>query len=307
MKATMMVSFIFCVSAGLCDEPGNNEQIEGRTMGKADIAGAVRFVSNRGTGLQIRLAQFAVGETDARAVEELLADYQNDGGGWRSLDGSGRFPLSTISFTQVALEWLAHLQPEKETLIDRTMVFLSRTQRPDGSWDESEDILTFDPPPWMHPGVHANRVWLTVAILARVQALGRTEEIRFRDALDFVKAAWTDDGFPAYPHTHWVALELLSGLDERDEQDDLIMRGCVDYLTDAIERDTIDTNDLTSVIQAATAAGASSLERMAMVRFNEGQAADGGWNTEYGDALRPAATVKALLFLRRSRTPGFLL
>ncbi len=266
------------------------------------------FVCESGSPLARALAGHAAGATDVNDALNELAAFQNADGGWRGLDSDMEAPLSTISQTWVGLKWLRWLDPADATPVDGTVEFLRSSQHPDGYWDEPEEILEHDPPPWMMPGDFANQVWLTAATCSRLTLHARQSGVRFDAALDFLRAAWDGERFPKYNHTHWVSLVLFGLLEDPTAADREILDGCVRFLENALAEGRVDTLDVIEVARDALYAGgpAARLFEAALPRLLAGQAYDGGWTTGYGGRHRPMATAEAMYVLKAAPAHGLL-
>ena len=109
-------------------------------------------------------------------VDEALIElrpFQNADGGWRGMDSDMKGPVSTISCTWVAMQWLSCLNQLDSECLKKTVDFLKKVQNENGYWDEPEAIVEYDPPPWMVPGEYENQLWLTSASCWRLIKLPR--------------------------------------------------------------------------------------------------------------------------------------
>lgn len=247
------------------------------------------------------MAANAIGLMDAGAtLAEVVSAYQNDDGGWQRLDGDMPAPLSTISQTHIGLQLLLWIDPREGSSLDRTVAFLKNAQHPTGAWDEPQEILQYDPPPWMVPDNRANQLWLTSAVCAKLLEHCRQADVQFERALAFLRAGWDGEQFPRYTHTHWMALSLFSCLPEPSETDRRIAKGCKRTLIDRLLHSKIDPIDTGDIAYAALRAGpmASDLCTQAIEKVLSSQADDGGWRTAYGDPHRVWATISAMFLLK---------
>ena len=186
------------------------------------------------------------------------------------------------------------------SLVDRTVAFLRQAQHDTGSWDEPQEILNYDPPPWMVPGDLANQLWLTSAVCCKLLEHHREADVRFEEALAFLRGGWDGERFPRYTHTHWMALSLFSRLPEPSGADRQIAEGSRQVLLDQLSLGKVDPLDATDIAYAAFRAGsgAGDLYRVALGKVLENQADDGGWVTYYGDEHRAWATISAMHLLK---------
>lgn len=244
------------------------------------------------------LAGHALGQASGDDVLSHLQTYQNDDGGWERFDSDMQGAVSTISQTWVGLQWLLRTRLSDSVPLDRTLGFLSESQRDEGDWDEPQEILDYDPPPWMVPGNRANQLWMTSAVCCKLLELGREAEVRFEAAVEFLRRGWGNDGFPAYQYTHWMAVNLFGHLPQPSDLDRRIAAGSVNRLENDLTTSNVDPLDITSIADAALQSGARDLFDVAFPKVVANQAADGGWNTGYGDRHRPGGTVTAMYLLK---------
>ena len=268
------------------------------TVPEDALARAFAFVERNGSDAMKALAAHAVGNASGDDVVAHLRPYQNDDGGWERFDGDMQGAISTISQTWVGLQWLLWTRPSDSAPLDRTVEFLRKSQHDEGYWDEPPEILKHDPPRWMVPGDRANQLWLTSAVCCRLLELGRETEVRFDEAVEFLRSSWEEDRFPVYQHTHWMAANLFGRMSEPTDLDRRIATGSVRRLMSDLTTGTVDAADVTPIAYAAIRSGARELFDVAFPMVVTNQAEDGGWTTEYGDKHRPQATVEAMHLLK---------
>ncbi len=263
-----------------------------------NIQRALAFLDASGETAFTALGRCAVGLVDAEAVLTAIAPYQRADGSWAGIDKDMPAQISSISQTWIGLQWLIWLRPAGGDLLDKTVAFLRAAQKPNGCWDEPDEIKAYNPPPWMLPGDPANQRWLTSAGACKLKELGRTGDVNFAAALDFIRSSWDAQArrFTEYPHTHWMVLPLL--FDSPDAHDRDIAAGCRDLLSGLVDRSALDPYDYHSVAYAALLTGDDDLFKRALAKIESFQQADGGMSTNYGDQHRPNGTVETLFLLR---------
>ena len=262
------------------------------------LLAAADFVTQHGDGVTQALACYFAGQLSTDEAIAALAAYQLPDGGWMGTDRDFVGDISVVSCTHVALDWLAAIDPDDERLLPKTLSHLNAIQRDDGSFDEPERILEFDPPVWMRPGNTANQTWLTAQILCRLQELGRQDAIDFDKGLAFLRTMWNGSRFPEYLHPHWVAMPIFASGDDEDRK---IAVACRAILAEAIEAGKVDPGDASAIATGSYLAGelGSQLLDQALELVFAGQDEDGGWKTHYGDRHRVPMTVAALVLLRK--------
>ena len=270
-----------------------------------DCECALQFVQANGTTPMPHLAAHAMGRLDPASAIARLSEFQNDDGGWTGL-ANLMAPISTTSSAIMALHWLSMMGAADESpFLDKTVDFLSSNQKAEGYWDEPEEIAQYSPKSWMLPGNCANQLWFTAAICRYLLDLGRGDAVNFKAALDFLRSGWDGERFPAYPHTHWMALALLSRLPSANELDEEIAQGSEHFLLQVVSEDGLSAGEMSEIAYAAFVARprADALFERALAKVQSGQGEDGGWLVEGGDLEdRVIATVQALYLLRNVRT-----
>ena len=236
-------------------------------------------------------------------VDEALIElrpFQNADGGWRGMDSDMKGPVSTISCTWVAMQWLSCLNQLDSECLKKTVDFLKKVQNENGYWDEPEAIVEYDPPPWMVPGEYENQLWLTSAICCQLLEINKTAEVNFNMAIEFLRAGWDGKHFKKYSHPHWMAIVIFYQLREVSDLNEAIAEGCKLFLISSILEGKEDPIDYVDITYASLRVGnwADDLLKISMEKLLEGQADDGGWITNYGDQHRPMGTARAIYLLK---------
>lgn len=270
-------------------------------MSRIDPDKAVAFVRESNDPALSSVAGFSTGACSRGEVIEALAVNQRDDGGWTRTDKDFQGDLSIITATFVAFQWLNWIGDRNSQVLLDTLDFLRRTQREDGSWDEPEAIVDFNPPFWMLPGRYGNQVWLTSALCCKLLESGLQHAVDFARAVDFVRGGWNGERFPDYNHTHWMALPLFHLHGSGDSTDEQIVIGCKEILCHAVEEGKGDPGDIISIAHASRLAGdvAKDLFELSLASVTGNQQEDGGWITGHGEEHRASFTVEALFLFRK--------
>ena len=258
------------------------------------------FINANGSDHTKAIGNAIVNPDNVDEALNALRPFQNADGGWRGLDSDMKGPLSTISCTWVALQWLSWLNGKNSESLKKTVEFIVKAQYENGSWDEPDEILKYDPPPWMIPREYENQLWLTSAICCQLMEINKTAEINFNLAIDFLRAGWDGKRFPGATHPHWMAIVIFYNLREDSAINEAIAEGCKQFLTQQILEDKEDPFDFVDIAYASLRVGswADDLLKLSTDRMLESQAEDGGWITNYGDSHRPMGTAKAIYLLK---------
>ena len=258
------------------------------------------FINANGSELTKAFAHAIVNPELVNEALKKLQPFQNTNGGWQGMDSDMKGPLSTISCTWVALQWLSWLNCVDSESFKRTIDFIVNAQNENGTWDEPEEILKYDPPPWMIPGEYENQLWFASAICCQLMEINKTAEININAAIDFLRGGWNGKRFPGATHPHWMAIVIFYQLREDSAINEAIAEGCKQFLTQQILEDKEDPFDFVDIAYASLRVGswANDLLKLSTDRMLESQAEDGGWITNYGDSHRPKGTAKAIYLLK---------
>ena len=173
---------------------------------QANLEQAIVYIRQHGSPLELARLHAALGEK--AAVEEArqqVAALQNPDGGWPFRQQEGQ--PSSLAATHHTLTWLAELDLRQEPLAQRGLDFLLATQQPDGSWQESEQILRLDPPDWMSPANPAANAYLT-ADSAYHLAVGRDAQLEaVAQACNYLYQLDLEEQFP---QTIWIMGALFT-------------------------------------------------------------------------------------------------
>lgn len=233
--------------------------------------------------------------------------------------GPLRKPISFTRHTDSRSSWagerlqqfgasVCHCQPSVHSKylpvnveLQDTLEYISNSQSEAGYWDEPEEIRHYDPPPWMLPGRYENQLWLTSAVCCKLRELGCEYEVRFDQALDFLRKGWNGQRYPLFHHTNWMVMVLLGMLQTKLDSDSQIITRCKKHLIKAIENDLVDPGDLSAISYASILAGyqAQDLLEISIRKMQENQLEDSIWRTNYGEKYRLGLTVDALFTFKR--------
>ncbi len=264
------------------------------------ISRGLDFINENGSDHTKAIANAIVNpEVEDEALKELQP-FQNKDGGWRGMDSDMKGPISTISCTWVAMQWLSWLNQKDSECVKKTVDFLIKVQNKNGSWDEPEAILKYDPPPWMVPGEHENQLWLTSAICCQLMEINKTAEVNFNEAIDFLRGGWDGECFNRDAHPHWMAIVIFYHLREDSKVNEAIAEGCKQFLISNTSEGKEDPIDYVDIAYASLRVGnwADDLLKISIDRLLESQAEDGGWITNYGDQHRSMGTARAIYLIK---------
>jgi hypothetical protein len=175
-----------------------------------DFLKAVEFVWKAGTEEEVeRLECILEGRKPKSRFLEKLRKLQNPDGGFPLLREKGK--PSTLMDSAVVLVSLEEFNSLKIDIADKIASFFFARQNKDGSWNEDENIIPYNPPPWMNPKDMRAKVLSTAYTGFWLAKLGYSQDIRIKKACDFlVKHQKKNGAFEGFKHSTWIAASLFA-------------------------------------------------------------------------------------------------
>jgi len=175
-----------------------------------DYAKAVEFVRRIGSEEEVeRLECILEGRKPKTRFIEELRRLQNIDGGF-PLDMEKGKP-STLMDSAVVLLHLEDFNSLQIDIAEKIVDFFFASQNEDGSWNESENILPYNPPPWMNPKDIRVKVLSTAYTGFWLAKLGYSKDNRTKKACDFLINYRKESGaFEGFKHNTWIAASLFA-------------------------------------------------------------------------------------------------
>jgi len=241
------------------------------------------------------------GRSPSAAVLRRLEELQRPDGAL-----AWQYPrISTVCETSFLMQWLDDLGLHDDSLSRRALSFLLDGQRPDGGWDEVEDVRQMDVPPWMLPGSLANRMWLSACCgfaLALFFRGGAREKDKIRLSLEraaaYLSCQQDEEGrLPGPLRATWVSIPVLAAALGPDSA----------RLTQAVRTTAASLTGtepasyyawMLDCLRAAGLPEGNPLVNRCLDLLEAAQRADGSWEAEDGEEYAVDATIRALKGLR---------
>lgn len=116
---------------------------------------AQNYISVNGTELQKKIGECITSNANMQNIINELKKYQNSDGGWANgLEIEYQGPISSPFTTATALGYIKRFNLGDTELLSKTLTYLRNTQKEDGSWDDSKEILDYNCPPFMGPNIY---------------------------------------------------------------------------------------------------------------------------------------------------------
>ena len=257
-----------------------------------NLEAALAFIRNEGNTVERARLKYLLNNDPAspEAVSSLLAGQCSDGG-WAPLWATDYSSLDATCFRLTQAEQMG--LTNSETAIAEAARFLSRRQRPDGSWEEDKSVASVVPP-WAEPGDLASRLYLTANCGFWLAVLTGTNETTL-SAASYLQTHLDETGsLPASWQAHWLAGGLWYRLNWREPAQRVLTR-LDQQLPD------LPASNLAWLIITLLGAGILSvhpLVKSAASLLQDCQAPDGRWPSEDGPKWDVHSTVEALRALR---------
>lgn len=174
-----------------------------------DFTKAVKFVQKMGNKEEVERLECILKERKpkTRFVEELRSLQNADGGFPLNMEKGKPSTLMDSAVVLVRLEEFNSLQID---IVEEIVRFFFERQNKDGSWNEDENILPYNPPPWMNPRDISVKILSTAYTGFWLAKLNFSRDDRIRKACDFLINHRRENGaFEGFKHNTWIASASL--------------------------------------------------------------------------------------------------
>lgn len=175
-----------------------------------DLIRAVDFVQRMGGEEEVeRLECILEGRRPKTRFFEELRGLQNTDGGVPLNMETGK--PSTLMDSAVALVRLEEFNSLETNFVKKIVSFFFSRQSIDGSWNEDENILPYNPPPWRDPRDIRAKILSTAYTGFWLAKLGYSRDDRVKRACDFlIKHRRENGAFEGFGHNTWIAASLFA-------------------------------------------------------------------------------------------------
>ena len=175
-----------------------------------DFTKTVEFVQRMGSEEEVeRLECILEGrKPKTRFVVEFRRLQNTDGGFPLNMEKDKPSTLMDSVFVLICLEDFNSLQID---IVEKIVDFFFAKQNKDGSWNENENILPYNPPPWMNPRDIRTKILFTAYTGFWLAKLDYSEDNRIKKACDFlINYRRENGGFEGFKHNTWIAATLFA-------------------------------------------------------------------------------------------------
>ncbi|WP_127499835.1 prenyltransferase/squalene oxidase repeat-containing protein [Actinoplanes solisilvae] len=262
-----------------------------------DIDAAIGYVVAHGDPVErARLSYLRAGQQPEPQVLDRIVAGQTEAGGWPA---STEDAISSIDATCFRLNELDDLGGLRGEPVDRALAWLASVQRPDGTWQEAEELAEVAPA-WAMPGDPEATLYLTCLAgfwitLAEFEAHPNFDVPARHASTLGAAATWVvgqlqpDGTWPSFLAAGWHAAGLLYGQQ---------------YFYESARVQLVLGDRLPDMAPADVASMAAALRRVnlgddwlvqsARKRLGETQRTDGGWDSAEGPIFDVNTTLTVL-------------
>lgn len=268
-----------------------------------DANQCIAFVKEHGGDIEKALVDVIQENRPVQEGVAALIEQRDKSGAYHCVDMLFPDAIPTVHATWVALELLAFLNPLNldKSVLRPTATFLRERQTAEGYWEESEDVIPYNPPGWMLPAISANRLRVTASVIAKGLEVGIGDAIDTEKALHYIRKEWQGTKFPVYLQPHWMMIGFYSLYTRLTKEDSAILTGCKKYIFNSILAERIDAAYYPAIGHAAFLAGAwaKDLFKLAMDQTLLHMGDDGGVASASKTSSRVKGTLELLFLLKK--------
>ena len=263
-----------------------------------DILKSITFIGENGSILEKdRISIILNGTNPSQDAVLDFIQLQNSDGGFPF--GMIQGNISTINETTVAMWWMEELDLLSSTTAEMAYTYLLSKQMEDGGWDEDQQIVQFDLPPWMQPGDLKTRLYLSAYAAYWLAVGGYQATPAFRKAIHFLLRHQEPSGrVYGYLHNTWIAsgVFLMAG----DRYTKMASLGIQSLA--GIPLSEWDDSQIAWAVDCLSRGGLPKkhpfIETCLDQLFHR-QKADGSWASEDGEGSAVGATIQVLKVMKR--------
>ncbi|MCX7710538.1 MAG: hypothetical protein N2484_11920 [Clostridia bacterium] len=257
---------------------------------------AEKYIYENGSSLQKACMDFVAGRGDKQRIIEELSVYQNPDGGWaKGLEIEYPGLASSPYTTAAALGYISKFGLSETKIFEDTLNHLKKSQRENGMWDDTEEILQYPHPPYMGPGIYTE--YKTGMILKWLLRLNVSEKETMDRALRYLleifdEVAGKNDFWSAVAYSG--AFSLLPHLVEYPK----IMEWSMRILMP--QEGQLGWQQVMGMIEDDIPIPDQAME-ISIQLIKQNQEADGGWPHPFGTYNRVWSAIYILRFLKNKK------
>ena len=273
---------------------------------------AKAFILENGNEVQKKLFLHLNGECDLSCAVEALKRYQNEDGGWANgLEIEYKGNLSTPMTTAAALGYIYLFDLLETEISIKTLHYLRSTQKENGSWDDPEEIMRFELPPYMGPGIYVEfKTGMIIKWLSRMNLDTEDREMigRAKDYLieEFQRVSKEGDVWSAIAYINaFGELPPSEQLNQSKRMPEIMVWAMSILMPDGppdLGADELEWTLVQGMIHDDSLALDSMKEKVAHA-IVANQLQSGGWQHQFGTYNAVWAAILIVRFLRRN---GFI-
>jgi len=264
-----------------------------------NITKAVSFVESNGTALEKYRLHFLLGkERNDDVPLRHLRELQNQDGGFPYKDEKGR--VSCANDTNNILHIMVELELNKSDVCRKTVEYLFKIQKEDGSWSENEKIKAYNPPFWDMPNNPNTTMWLTADIAHVLIQLGYSNFPAVQKATTFLLKNRDNEGKFAGPlHSTWISIGVFGRLEGSNSD---IVKKALKVIEQNFERLKDGAGNFAWVLECLYVAGIpeeNPVVKRCIEELVNSQQENGSWKSADGEEFTVSITINVLNVLKK--------
>jgi len=229
-----------------------------------------------------------------------LRSLQNNDGGFPYSDERGK--ATCVNDTNNNLHLITELELDKSDVCKKTVEYLFKIQKEDGSWSENEAIKAYIPPFWDMPNNPNTTMWLTADITNVLVQLSYKNSLAVKKAIAFLLKNRDNNGKFAGPlHSTWISIGIFGQLEGRGSD---IVKKALKVIEENFEKLKDGAGNFAWCLECLHAAGIpkeNSLVRRCIEELVNSQQKNGAWKSGDGEEFTVSITINALNVLKKYR------
>jgi len=263
-----------------------------------DIQRAVAFVEANGKTLERYRLRFLLGtQRNDEIPLKHFTNLQNRDGGFPHKDMKGL--TSCVNDTNNNLHLMHELELAKSDVCRKTVEYLSKIQRDDGSWNENDSIRHYNPPIWDRPDNPNTALWLTADIANVLIQLDCKDSTAIQKAVTFLLNNRDKNGKFAGPlHSTWISVGIFGQLEQNYSS---VVKEALNVIESNFEKLRDGAGDFAWSLECFYAGGIPKenlLVKRCIEELKGLQQENGSWKSADGEEYTVSTTLSALRVLK---------
>lgn len=250
---------------------------------KLTLKNAIEFINNNGSELDKAKINLILKQEEDPSRQVILDHFtllQNNDGGFPYQ--FQRNKISTINHTVSALFSLTDYNLIENDIVEQGIEFLFRKQNIDGSWDEPDDLMNYQPPEWNKPGEITTQLWITANACHLLTELEYIPSPYLTKGLNFLLQHKEPTGkLQGYLLSNWIIVAVLGTMHGIENE---LTQNFITIIDENLDK-ILNTSDAIWCLRCLIDGGLPTSHSTVLKLYQnliENQRQDGGWDSVDG-------------------------